>query len=100
MGALLQVNAGSFSGHYRDHRPESEARAWAMVAEGLVDIVATDHHGPRRTGVSPLEAYQALRARGEQAPAERAMVERPGMVLRDEPIEEADAAVRSRSADG
>ncbi|MGN6393180.1 MAG: CpsB/CapC family capsule biosynthesis tyrosine phosphatase, partial [Gemmatimonadales bacterium] len=98
MGALLQVNAGSFTGHYRDHRPESEARAWAMMAEGLVDIVGTDHHGPRRVGVSPLEAYEALCARGEQAAAERAMVERPGMVLRDEPIEEPDAVVRSRSA--
>jgi tyrosine-protein phosphatase YwqE len=99
LGALLQVNAGSFTGHYRDHRPESESRAWAMVAEGLVDIIGTDHHGPRRVGVSPLEAYQALRARGEQAVAERAMVERPGLILRDEPIEEPDAAVRSRSAD-
>jgi protein-tyrosine phosphatase len=100
MGALLQVNAGSFTGHYRDHRPESESRAWAMAAEGMLDIVGTDHHGPRRLGVSPLEAYEALCARGEQATAERAMVERPGMVLRDEPIEEPDAAVRSRSADG
>jgi tyrosine-protein phosphatase YwqE len=99
LGALLQVNAGSFTGHYRDHRPESESRAWAMVAEGLVDIIGTDHHGPRRVGVSPLEAYEALRARGEQAVAERAMVERPGLILRDEPIEEPDAAVRSRSAD-
>ncbi len=100
LGALLQVNAGSFTGHYRDHRPESEARAWAMVAEGMVDIIGTDHHGPRRVGVSPLEAYDALCARGEQAAAERAMVERPGQVLRDEPIEEPDPAVRSRSADG
>jgi protein-tyrosine phosphatase len=99
MGALLQVNAGSFTGHYRDHRPESESRAWAMVAEGMVDIVGTDHHGPHRLGVSPLEAYEALCARGEQAAAERAMVDRPGMVLRDEPILEADPAVRSRSED-
>src|SRR5215216_2444774 len=67
MGALLQVNAGSFTGHYRDHRPESESLAWAMVAEGLVDLVATDHHGPRRSGVSPMEAFLALRSRGEVA---------------------------------
>ena len=65
-GALLQVNAGSFSGHYRDHRPGSESLAWAMVAEGMVDIIGTDHHGPRRAGVSPLEAFTALRARGER----------------------------------
>jgi protein-tyrosine phosphatase len=100
LGALLQVNAGSFGGYYSDHRPGSEALAWAMVAEGLVDIVGTDHHGPRRIGVSLLEAFQALRARGELALAERAMVERPGAVVRDEPIEESDEAVRSPGADG
>jgi protein-tyrosine phosphatase len=97
MGALLQVNAGSFGGHYRDHRPASEQLAWAMVAEGLVDIIGTDHHGPRRTGVSPLEAFEALRSRGEQTLAERAMVERPGAVLRDEAVEEPEA-VRTRAA--
>jgi protein-tyrosine phosphatase len=99
MGALLQVNAGSFGGHYRDHRPESERLAWTMAAEGLVDIIGSDHHGPRRAGVSPLEAFTALRSRGEQALAERAMVDRPGAVLRDEPVEEPDAAVRTPGAD-
>jgi protein-tyrosine phosphatase len=97
MGALLQVNAGSFTGHYRDHRPESESVAWAMVAEGLVDLVATDHHGPRRSGVSPMEAFLALRSRGEVALAERVMSERPGAILRDEALEEPSPAVRSRA---
>ncbi len=97
MGALLQVNAGSFTGHYRDHRPESESLAWAMAAEGLVDVIGTDHHGPRRTGVSPLEAFSVLRARGEQALAERAMVERPGAILRKERLAPPET-VRSRAA--
>ena len=100
MGALLQVNAGSFNGHYRDHRPESAPLAWAMVAERLVDLVGTDHHGPRRNGVSPREAFEALRARGEQALAERAMVERPGALLRNEVVEEPDSAVKSRAEGG
>jgi hypothetical protein len=47
--------------------------------------------------VSPLEAFGALRSRGEQALAERAMVERPGAVLRDEAVEEPEA-VRTRAA--
>jgi protein-tyrosine phosphatase len=98
MGALLQVNAGSFGGHYRDHRPEAEGTAWAMVAEGLVDLVATDHHATRRSGVSPLEAFEELCARGERALAERAMVERPGAVLRDDPLEEPAEAVRAPGA--
>ncbi|HEX3276593.1 MAG TPA: CpsB/CapC family capsule biosynthesis tyrosine phosphatase [Gemmatimonadales bacterium] len=99
LGALLQVNAGSFEGHYDAHRPGASALSWTMVAEGLVDLVATDHHGPRRTGVSPLEAYRSLAAEGEEALAERAMVHRPAAVLRDEPVEpEPDPAVRSRWA--
>ena len=98
MGALLQVNVGSFGGYYEDHRPGSEALAWAMAAEGLVDIIATDHHGPRRIGVSPLEGFEALAARGELALAERAMVEQPEAVLREAPAEEPGVAVRSPRA--
>ena len=102
LGALLQVNAGSFTGHYRDHRHESEALSWAMVAEGMVDIVGSDHHGPRRAGVSPLEAFEALCAGGERALAERALRERPEALLRDQPVEETGApqgaTLRRRSA--
>ena len=99
LGALLQVNAGSFTGHYRDHRPESQAVAWALVAEGMVDIIGSDHHGPRRVGVSPLEAFEALCARGERALAELAMVERPEAVLRDVAVEASPAPpLRRRSA--
>ena len=98
LGALLQVNAGSFTGHYRDHRPESEALSWAMVAERMVDIVGSDHHGPRRTGVSPLEAFEALCARGERDLAVRAMEERPKAALADEPIERGGPALRTRAA--
>jgi hypothetical protein len=68
-----------------------------MVTEGMVDIVGTDHHGPRRVGVSPLEAFDALCARGQRALAERAMVERPDALLRDEAAER-PAPVRRRSA--
>ncbi|MBA3522185.1 MAG: hypothetical protein H0T90_06775 [Gemmatimonadales bacterium] len=84
LGALLQVNAGSFAGHYRAHRPQSESLAWEMVQEGLVDLIATDHHGSRRDGVSALEAYELLVGRGEEAMARRAMAETPGAVARGE----------------
>jgi hypothetical protein len=65
-----------------------------------VDVVGTDHHGPRRVGVSLLEAYEALSARGEQTLAERAMGERPAALVRDEPVEttERPAPLRKRSA--
>lgn len=85
MGAMLQVNVGSLTGHYRRSSPGSESLAWQMVEMDLVDVLSTDHHGPRREGVSPREALNALIARGQRMLAERAMMETPGMVARDAP---------------
>jgi protein-tyrosine phosphatase len=84
MGALLQVNVGSLTGHYERSSPGSEQLAWQMIALGLMDLLATDHHGVRRPGVSPREALSALIARDQQALAERAMAEIPGRIVRDE----------------
>jgi protein-tyrosine phosphatase len=84
LGALLQVNVGSLTGHYQGSSPGSERLSWQMVAEGLVDVLATDHHGPRRRGVSPREALDTLIARGELALAERAMAEIPSRIVRDD----------------
>ena len=85
LGALLQVNVGSLTGHYRRSSPASESLAWQMVELDLIDVLATDHHGPRREGVSPREALNALIARGQRMLVQRAMVETPGMIFRDEP---------------
>jgi protein-tyrosine phosphatase len=84
LGALLQVNVGSLTGHYQRSNPGSEQLAWRMIAAGLVDVLATDHHGSRRRGVSPREALETLIARGERALAERAMAEIPGRIVRDD----------------
>lgn len=84
LGALLQVNVGSLNGHYQGSSPGSEQLAWEMAGAGLLDLLATDHHGPRRSGVSPLEALNTLIARGEQLLAERAMNDIPGRIMRDD----------------
>jgi protein-tyrosine phosphatase len=84
MGALLQVNVGSLNGHYRNSSPGSDDLAWQMVGTGLVDVLASDHHGPRRMGVSPREALETLIARGELALARRAMVDTPGLIARSD----------------
>ncbi|HEY3012018.1 MAG TPA: CpsB/CapC family capsule biosynthesis tyrosine phosphatase [Gemmatimonadales bacterium] len=84
LGALLQVNVGSLTGHYQGSSPGSEALAWRMISSGMVDVLATDHHGPRRQGVSPREALDTLIARGGLALAERAMAEIPGRIVRDD----------------
>ena len=86
LGARLQVNVGSLTGHYNRSSPGSEQLAWQMVEEGLVDLFATDHHGPRRAGVSPREALDALIARGQRALAERAMWETPGLIARNQTL--------------
>jgi len=84
LGALLQVNVGSLTGHYERSSPGSEALAWRMVELDLVDLLATDHHGTRRTGVSPAEAWAALVSRGMSALAQRVMVETPGAIIGSE----------------
>jgi protein-tyrosine phosphatase len=99
-GALLQVNAGSFTGHYGSHSPDSEGLAWEMVRAGLVDLVATDHHGMRRVGVSPREAFEALTARGERTLAERVMARTPGRIARESGAALVGPAVRSPGAAG
>lgn len=98
LGALLQVNAGSFSGYYGGQKGAPYLLAWEMVAAGLVDLIATDHHGIRRAGVSPLEAFLALEARGEGAVAERAMSDTPAEVLREPPPVVDGEPVSSREA--
>ena len=84
MGALLQVNVGSLNGYYQRSNPGSKELAWKMVELGLIDLLASDHHGPRRPGVSPREALETLIARGKLALATRAMVETPGLIARGE----------------
>jgi protein-tyrosine phosphatase len=98
LGAVLQVNAGSFTGHYRGSSPDSERLAWAMVREGLVDLVATDHHGVRRAGVSPREAFEVLAARDERELALRALAGTPGELLRESVVAGDPPRVRAPGA--
>ena len=72
--------------------------AWAMVREGLVDLVATDHHGERRAGVSPREAFEALAARGERELAERALARTPDSLIREGLVEGRPPRVRAPGA--
>jgi protein-tyrosine phosphatase len=86
LGALLQVNVGSITGHYENSSPGAELLAWQMIELGLADILATDHHGARRPGVSSGDALKTLTARGELAFARRAMGEIPARIVRDDLI--------------
>jgi protein-tyrosine phosphatase len=80
-GALLQINAGSLNGHYNAHSPDSKRLAWAFIQTGAADLISTDHHGIRRNGVSPLEAWDTLVAHGYEEYAEQLMSIGPGQIV-------------------
>lgn len=76
-GALLAVNAGSLSGSYG---PTPRRRARRLLAAGLVDLVASDHHArPRRSDGLP--DVRELLADVDPAAARRLLWENPGAVL-------------------
>ncbi|HEU4647935.1 MAG TPA: CpsB/CapC family capsule biosynthesis tyrosine phosphatase [Gemmatimonadales bacterium] len=80
-GALLQINAGSLNGYYTAANPGSKRLAWAFIQTGIADLISTDHHGARRAGVSPLEAWDTLVAHGYEEYAEQLMSIKPGQIV-------------------
>jgi protein-tyrosine phosphatase len=80
-GALLQVNTGSFTGYYETSNPEAQPLAWQLLEAGLIDLIATDHHGSRRSRGSPREAYDALVAAGYASEADRLLGTNPASLL-------------------
>lgn len=81
-GALLQVNAGSLLG---DYGANIQTLAWQLLAEGLADVIATDHHADSRV-VSPRAAFREIDARCGGEIARLLMSENPKRVLRDEAL--------------
>jgi protein-tyrosine phosphatase len=81
-GARLQVNAGSLLG---DYGSAIQSLAWQALAEGLADVIASDHHADARV-VSPRAAYDAISRRGHDDVAHLLLVENTSRVLRDEPL--------------
>jgi protein-tyrosine phosphatase len=86
-GALLQLNAGSLTGHYRESSPGSDRLAWRLVEAGLVDLIASDHHGSRRRGVSVAAAYDALVAAGRETQARTLLGYAPARILAGSPAQ-------------
>ena len=86
-GALLQVNTGSFTGYYRESNPDAQELAWALLEARLIDVIATDHHGLRRSRGSPREAYKTLAAAGHGAQAEQLLGVGPASLLAGTPAQ-------------
>jgi protein-tyrosine phosphatase len=65
LGAGAQINALSLTG---GHGPEARRAALGLVAEGLVEVVGSDAHGPTRPPAL-LDARAALRGAGLNRPS-------------------------------
>ncbi len=79
MGVAIQVDANTV------FMPTGRgARARALLAEGLADVLAADNHGDRRSLAEPFKALGAL---GGSTAAEFLMVRNPAAVLADQPLE-------------
>jgi protein-tyrosine phosphatase len=80
-GAILQINGGSVLGDYGE---AIEGLAWQLLAEGLADVIALDHHGDSRP-VSPGQVAQTLAARGAIEQARLLLSENPQRILSGRP---------------
>lgn len=81
-GARLQVNAGSLLG---DYGPAIQQLAWQMLAEGLADLVSSDHHADSRV-VSLRATRDEISRYGNDDVAHLLLAENTARVLRDEPL--------------
>jgi len=78
-GALLQVTAASLAGRFGG---DAEQVGWALIAAGLVAVVATDAHGAHRRSPRMSQAIALLEARHGGALARELCVDGPRGLLR------------------
>jgi protein-tyrosine phosphatase len=83
-GALLQLDIGALIGRYG---PEAKKVARTLLDEGLYAVGATDVHSPVGAEEWVGQALQELCKRAGGAGFDRMMSERPGLILRGEPVE-------------
>lgn len=78
MGCLFQVTAGALLGEFRE---QAQAVAEQMLANDMVDVVASDCHGPdKRTPVLSL-AYERVSELHNEALAKRLFIVTPGSII-------------------
>jgi protein-tyrosine phosphatase len=78
-GTSLQVTAGSLFGEFG---PRVRQRAWDLLIEGAVAIVATDAHDAGRTRPRMTEAFEAIREYIGGDLAHLVCIENPSRIVR------------------
>jgi protein-tyrosine phosphatase len=81
-GALVQVNSGSLLGEYGEN---VRRLAHRFLAEGRVDLLASDNHARPERSASLRAAWDYLVARGVGEQARLLLATNPQRILRDEP---------------
>jgi protein-tyrosine phosphatase len=78
VGSLAQVNALSLTGQHGD---EACTAAWRLIADGLIEVVASDAHGPTRPPALGLARRTLLEAGVNPIAAERLVGSGPHRLL-------------------
>ncbi|UCC73013.1 MAG: hypothetical protein JSV86_00135 [Gemmatimonadota bacterium] len=81
-GALMQLNSGSLLGEYGEN---VRLVAHRFLAEGRVDIIASDNHGRPQRNPSLGAVWDYMAARGLEEQARLLLAVNPQRILRDEP---------------
>jgi protein-tyrosine phosphatase len=76
---LAQVNAASFAG---EHGAAVRERAWDLLERGLVDLIASDVHGPHMRLNHMREAWEFVRDGCGTETARRLFVDTPSAIYR------------------
>ncbi|MDT8369436.1 MAG: CpsB/CapC family capsule biosynthesis tyrosine phosphatase [Longimicrobiales bacterium] len=79
-GATLQVNLGSLMGRYG---ARAEERAWALLAGGSVDYLASDHHGRPHLELHHEQVARAFEDRGAEEEFKMLVRTNPQRILDD-----------------
>lgn len=83
MGALMCVNAGSLWG---EHGGEAQRVVRRMLADGSVDLIASDNHARPHRAATVRQAWQYLADAGFEEQADLLTAANPGAVLRGESL--------------
>lgn len=82
-GAFLQVNLGSLVDWYGPENEMAARLSWQLIEDGLVHVLASDHHCENRPQIIHRSVFELLERRGAAGVARRLLSENPWRILAD-----------------